>query len=146
MIETEPSKKIHHGRNVKRFREMFGLKQEALAIELGPDWSQKKVSRLEENETIDEDILQQVAKVFKVPVEAIKRFDEQTALSFIGNTYTSHDYSATLNGWTVQYNPTINPMEKVLELVEENRKLYERLLAAEREKVALLERLLNERK
>lgn len=51
---------------------MFGLKQEALAIELGSDWSQKKVSRLEENETIDEDILEQVAAVLKVPVEAIK--------------------------------------------------------------------------
>lgn len=146
MTGTDTSKKVHHGRNIKRFREMFGLKQEALAIELGPDWSQKKVSRLEENETIDEDVLQQVAAVLKVPVDAIKRFDEQTALSFIGNTYTNNDYSATLNGWTVQYNPTIHPIEKILELVEENKKLYERLLTAEKEKVVLLEKLLEQKK
>ncbi|MGN6437566.1 MAG: hypothetical protein ACTHMM_13585 [Agriterribacter sp.] len=39
--------KIHEGRNVKRFREMRGLKQEALADMLGDDWSQKKISQLE---------------------------------------------------------------------------------------------------
>jgi hypothetical protein len=32
-----------------------------------------------------------------------------------------------------------------MEAVEENKKLYERLLASEREKVALLERLLGEK-
>lgn len=36
-------KKIHEGRNVKRFREMLGIKQEALAFELGDDWNQKKI-------------------------------------------------------------------------------------------------------
>jgi DNA-binding XRE family transcriptional regulator len=29
--------KMHEGRNVKRFREMLGIKQEALAFELGED-------------------------------------------------------------------------------------------------------------
>lgn len=32
-----PQKKIHQGRNIKRFREMLGIKQEALAFELGDD-------------------------------------------------------------------------------------------------------------
>jgi hypothetical protein len=35
---------------------MFGWKQEALALELGEDWSQIKVSRLEENEEIEDAI------------------------------------------------------------------------------------------
>jgi len=35
--------KIHQGRNVKRFREMLGIKQEALAFDLGNDWNQKKI-------------------------------------------------------------------------------------------------------
>jgi len=29
--------KIHQGRNIKRFREMLGIKQEMLAHELGED-------------------------------------------------------------------------------------------------------------
>ena len=37
-----PQKKIHQGRNIKRFREVLGIKQEALAFEVGDDWNQKK--------------------------------------------------------------------------------------------------------
>jgi len=35
MISATNTNKIHEGRNVKRFREMPGIKQEALAYELG---------------------------------------------------------------------------------------------------------------
>jgi len=35
-------KKVPHGRNVNRFREMLGLKQESLATELGDSWNQRK--------------------------------------------------------------------------------------------------------
>lgn len=41
---TMPDKKIHEGRNVKRLREMLGIKQDALAHELCEDWNQNKVS------------------------------------------------------------------------------------------------------
>jgi transcriptional regulator with XRE-family HTH domain len=44
--------KVHEGRNVKRFREMLGIKQEALAYELGDGWSQKKISLLEQKSQI----------------------------------------------------------------------------------------------
>lgn len=33
-------KQVHEGKNVKRIREMLGIKQEALAFELGDDWNQ----------------------------------------------------------------------------------------------------------
>ena len=36
--------KIHQGKNIKRFREMLNMKQEALAYDLGEDWNQKKIS------------------------------------------------------------------------------------------------------
>ena len=45
--------KIHQGRNVKRFREMLGIKQEALAFDLGADWNQKKISMLEQKDIIE---------------------------------------------------------------------------------------------
>ena len=82
-METGTNEKIHMGRNVKRFREMLSIKQEAFATELGDDWNQKKVSLLEQKETIEDDLLQQVAKVLKVPVEAIKSFDEEKAINII---------------------------------------------------------------
>ncbi len=62
-------KTIHQGRNVKRFREMLSMKQEALALELGDDWNQRKISLLEQKEVIEESLLKQISDVLKVPVD-----------------------------------------------------------------------------
>ena len=130
-------KTIHHGRNVKRFRELLGLKQEALAYELGEEWSQKRVSVLEQKPQIEPDILEQVAKVLKVPAEAIKNFSEESAINIITQAVYNHDQSAL-----VFNNPIFNLADKWVEALEENRKLYERLLQAEQEKNALLQKWL----
>ena len=39
---------------------MLGIKQEALALELGDDWNQRKISLLEQKETIEPELLEQV--------------------------------------------------------------------------------------
>src|SRR5690606_23564015 len=93
MINTDMPKKVHEGRNVKRFREMLGIKQEALAAELGEDWTQSKISLLEAKETIEPDILEQVAKALKVTPEAIRSFSEDVAINIISNTFNNHDHS-----------------------------------------------------
>ena len=133
------SKTIHQGRNIKRFREMLQIKQEALAWELGEDWSQKRVSLLEQKEVIEDDILDQVARILKVPAEAIKSFDADNAVNIITNTVNNSD-SATGNH--LNYYPTFNPLDKWAEALEENKKLYERLLQSEREKVELLQNMM----
>lgn len=126
-------KTIHQGRNVKRFREMMGIKQEALALELGDDWNQRKISLLEQKDLIDEDLLLQVAKVLKVPVEAIKNFDEDAAVNIIANTFTSNDNS-TLNA--VNNYCSFNPIDKIVEL-------YEALVKSEKEKIELMQKILD---
>ena len=132
--------KIHHGRNIKRFREMMGIKQESLAYELGPEWSQKKISLLEQKEEVEEELLSQVAEILKVPAEAIKNFNEEKAINIISSTINNHDQSAF-----VQYNPVyhVNPLEKIIQLHEEKISLYERMLKEKDEMMAKLERLIN---
>ncbi len=49
---TVPQYKVHQGRNVKRFRELFGIKQEVLAEEIG--LSQQTISRIESQEELDD--------------------------------------------------------------------------------------------
>ncbi|PSL44229.1 helix-turn-helix protein [Chitinophaga niastensis] len=115
--------KVHEGKNIKRFREMLGMKQDALAFELGDDWNQKKVSLLEGKETVEPEILEQVAKVLKVTPEAIKNFSEEAAINFVNNFNDSSVNNGPLNN----YHCTFNPLDKVIEL-------YERLLTSEREK------------
>lgn len=131
--------KIHQGRNVKRFREMLGIKQEALAFELGDDWNQKKISLLEQKESIESALLQEIADALKIPVEAIRNFDEDQAITFISNTFNNHDQSSGMN-----YHPTynINPFEKWLEAMEENKKLYERMLKEKDDMILTLQAML----
>jgi transcriptional regulator with XRE-family HTH domain len=131
------NKKIHQGRNIKRFREMLGIKQDALAFDLGEDWNQKKISLLEQKETIEEDILEKISNILKIPVEAIENMDEEQAVNIIANTF---DNGSILNG--VNYNPSFHPLDKVLQLHEEKIALYERMLKEKDEMMAKLEHLI----
>jgi transcriptional regulator with XRE-family HTH domain len=128
---------VHEGRNIKRFREMLGIKQEALAFELGEGWTQKKVSQLEARERVEEELLAEVSKILNVSPEAIQRFNEESAINIISSTF--HDNASGVN---YKCEMTFNPLDKLIESYEENKKLYERLLDAEKEKVAYLEKLL----
>lgn len=127
-------------------REILGMKQDALAIELGSDWSQKKVSLLEAKDMIERPLLEQVAKALKVPVEAIENFDDTSTVLNIQNNYEgSVTGNATANNGFTYENCTINPVEKWLDALEENKKLYEQLLQSEREKVTMLQQLLDKK-
>ena len=117
---------IHEGRNVKRIREMLGVKQEALAMDLGI--SQQAISQLEQKEALDKDMLEKIAAVLKVPVEAIKNFDEEKAVQIISNTFND---SSVLNG--INYYPTFNAIDKLVEL-------YERMLKEKDELIAELKK------
>ena len=130
--------KIHQGRNVKRFREMLGIKQEALAFDLGNDWNQKKISMLEQKDVIEDDILDQISKSLKIPVEAFQNFDEEQAINIISNTF--HDTQGLIN-----YSPTFNnnPIDKLIQLHEEKIALYERMLKEKDEMMARLEKLIS---
>ena len=132
--------KIHQGRNVKRFREMLGIKQEALAFDLGNDWNQKKISMLEQKDVIEDDILDQISNALKIPVEAFQNFDEEQAVNIISNTFTSNDTS-TLNA--VNPHCTFNPIEKIVQLYDEKIALYERMLKEKDEMMVRLEKLID---
>lgn len=120
-------KTIHEGRNVKRIREILGIKQDALAMELG--LSQQTVSVLEQKEALDRDMLEKVAKALKIPAEAIKNFNDEATYNNIANNFNDNSYLV---------NYQFNPVEKVIEL-------YERLIKDKDEKIALLERLLEKK-
>ncbi|MCV9934386.1 XRE family transcriptional regulator [Flavobacterium sp. LS1R47] len=140
MTDTTPNRKIHQGRNVKRFREILGIKQDTLAYELGDDWNQQKISLLEQKETIETPLLKQISVALKIPVEAIENFDEEQAVNIIANTITNND-NAVMHSLYIN-NATINPIEKIVQLHEEKIALYERMLNEKDEMMARLEKLI----
>ncbi|WP_337039170.1 helix-turn-helix transcriptional regulator [Elizabethkingia anophelis] len=132
--------KIHQGRNVKRFREMLGIKQEALAFDLGEDWSQKKISVLEQKEVIEDPLLQKISEILKIPVEAFQNFDEEQAVNLISCTFSDN---AMFNNRIDVFNN--NPIEKIILLHEEKIALYERMLKEKDEMMGRLEKLITQK-
>ncbi|WP_243770618.1 helix-turn-helix domain-containing protein [Mucilaginibacter rubeus] len=124
---TKPSN-THIGRKISRIRELRGIKQETLASELGV--SQQSISRMEQSEVLEEDVLENIAKILGVTTDAIKNFSEEAVVNYF-NTFNQ---SVSSSNFGHNNTCTFNPLDKLMELVEENKKLYERLLLAEREK------------
>ncbi|UEG54014.1 helix-turn-helix domain-containing protein [Mucilaginibacter daejeonensis] len=120
---------LHIGRKIARIRELKGIKQEALAIELNV--TQQTVSNIEKSDKIEDELLETIAKALGVPTEAIKNFNDEAVIHFIANTY--NDNAASYGHY---YN--FSPIEKIVTLYDEKVALLERLLASEREKVELL--------
>ena len=131
------TKTSHIGRKISRIRELRGMKQEALAAELGI--SQQSVSSLEQSEHIEDEKLEKVAKALGVSRDAIEHFSEEKAINYFS---TFHDNS--VNHGNNSY-CTFNPLDKLVQAYEEKEKLYERLLQAEKEKVTYLEKLLDKK-
>ena len=128
-----PSKN-HIGRKIARIRELKGLKQEALALALGTN--QQKISMIENSEEVDEALLVKIAAALEVSVEGIKNFSDEAVFNIINNTYHNNSSdTSTLIASSVNYQPTFNTVEKIVEL-------YERLVQAEKDKVEYLEKLL----
>jgi transcriptional regulator with XRE-family HTH domain len=128
---TKPSN-THIGRKISRIRELRGIKQETLASELGV--SQQSVSRMEQSEVLEDDVLENIAKILGVTTDAIKNFSEEAVVNYF-NTFNQ---SVSSSNFGHNNTCTFNPLDKLMELVEENKKLYERLLQAEKEKNDLL--------
>lgn len=125
------TKPRHIGRNISRIRELRQMKQEALAQAIGV--SQQTISTIENSESVDEERLQEIAKALGVSAEAIRNFSEEAAINYFNSFY---DNSASQGQFGPTYN--FNPIEKIIEL-------YDKLVQAEKDKVAYLEKLLKDK-
>lgn len=133
METKEQFKKTHLGRKISRIREIRGIKQDALAMELG--LSQQTISKIEQSEDVEEPTLEKIAKALGVSVEGIKGFSEESVFNYFNNFSDN-----SINQGPIGSHNTcnFNPLDKLVEAFEENKKLYERLLKSEQEKNELL--------
>lgn len=134
METTYEVNRKHLGYNVKRLREILGVKQEDLAERL--NLTQQSVSKIENKEDLDNETLEKIANAMNIPSEAIKNFTDEGAVHIVSNTFSDNS-SVLYNNYTIN-----NPIERIVQLYDEKVELYERMLKSEQEKVALLEELL----
>ena len=127
MMETKTAPtKNPHGYNVKRMREILGVKQDTLAAAL--NMSQQNFSKLEQKTEIEDDLLAKIANVFKVSVEAIKNFDEKGVVNIISSSFDNTSGVAICHSVS---HSVFNPIDKVVEL-------YERIIKEKDEQIDLL--------
>src|SRR5579875_3113356 len=98
------SETLHIGRKISRIRELRGWKQEVLAEKL--EISQQAVSKIEQSEKMEDEVLEKIANALGVTLDGLKYFTEDSVFNNINNF---HDNSIQNN---------FNPIEKVIELYE----------------------------
>jgi len=113
------------GSNIQFIRNLKGIKQEAMAMELGI--TQPEYSLIENSQEVEDEIIFEIAKILNVTPEIIKEFNENRAFYSIENKVDNSTIQENGHG----IHQIFSPIEKVVEL-------YERLLASEREKIEIL--------
>lgn len=129
-MEETTVRKSNHGANVRRWREWRNINQDTLAEQIGV--SQATLSSYEKKSKLDQDVLEKIAKVLSIPVEAITEIEDGASINIVANTF---DNQSSAVNWC----PTFNPIDKIVEL-------YDRLLQSEKEKVEILQEALKEKK
>ncbi len=74
-------KKKHLGYNIKRIREILGIKQSSFAHQM--NISQQAVSYIENKACLHDETLVNVSEVLKVPVQSIISFDDNKLLDVL---------------------------------------------------------------
>ena len=126
----EKENRRHVGRNLQRIRVYLGMKQEALAADLGVN--QLVISKIEKQEEIEEGFLKRIAEVLGISEEVIKDFDVEKTIFNI-NHHNYKDANISEGATTYAIVQQINPLEKIVEL-------YERLLKSEQDKIEILKK------
>jgi len=129
-MENEFTGTVHHGQNIKRLREILGVKQEAIAMKL--NITQQAMSKLEQRAQIEDEVLGKISSILNIPVDSIKNYNDDATIHIISNTFNQVSFL----GHAHTSQQIFNPVDRIVEL-------YERLLKSEQEKNALLEKALS---
>jgi len=133
MEEATAVKKNNQGANARRWREWRKINQDVLAEKIGV--SQATLSGYENSDTLKPDVVEKIAKALDIPEEAITEMNNESSINIFSGTWNDNAVAAPMT----YCQPTFNPIDKVAEL-------YERLLKAEEEKVAMLQEILKDKK
>ena len=134
MEGIKEKKRVHQGRNMRLARIWKNMTQEALADKL--NLYQTDISTLEQKETIDDAMLERIAKEMNIPKDFLTDFDLDTTMQSY-NVY-ENEFSMTqaenskgeIMGQKIIENEEniYNPLDKVTQL-------YERLLKEKEQQI-----------
>lgn len=145
-------KSNHIGRNISCIRLLRVMQQEALALAMGVKLH--TVIQIERSRNVEEGQLLKVADALGISVDGIRNFSEEAVIDYILKSATNVDDKITNKIFTPTKDSMINEksnvnsecncntLHKLVDSYTENKKLYERLLDSEKDKVGYLEKFI----
>lgn len=143
-LEQEEPKNVHMGHNVMKFRQFRGMKQSALAQELGV--IQQMVSQYEQKKVLPAELLHKISDVLMIPVDVLQNLpdaDHSVVIENNNNTFENVEDSVNNigNNGEIENANTFNPLKEVLKMHKEMMEINRQLLEVEREKVAIFQKM-----
>ena len=75
---------MHVGKNIGKFRELLGIKQESPALTL--KISQQTVSKIEQTANLSEETIERIAQALNVSPNMLLQYNEHIPIDFIKGT------------------------------------------------------------
>lgn len=116
-IFKEKNETMHIGHNIKRIREIQGIKQEAFGQLCRNKYSQQRISDFENMVALDEPLLEELAAALGVTPEFVKSFKDENVIYNIQHSHTFNDHSTNSSQ---HMQPTFNNdgSDKLIALLE----------------------------
>src|SRR5690606_3458768 len=111
---------MHIGHNIKRIREIQGIKQETFGQLCRNRYSQQRISDFENMVDLDETLLEELATALKVTPEFIKSFKDENVIYNIQNNNNTFNDNSVDQSHSQHTQPTINNdgSDKLIALLE----------------------------
>lgn len=113
-VAFQDERKIKQGEIVAKLRRMQGIKQEALGKMCPSNFSQQKISDLENQFVIEEPTLEELAAALGVTIEFIKNFNDDNAIYNIQHNHDFKDHAVAHQN----HQPIFNETSKLTSILE----------------------------
>ena len=123
-IFKEKNETMHIGHNIKRIREIQGIKQEAFGQLCRGKYSQQRISDFENMVALDDSLLEELSTALGVTPEFVKSFKDENVIYNIQNNSNStfNDHSVGPNAQATFNNDGSDKLVALLEkFIEEDR-------------------------
>ncbi|MEN5058063.1 helix-turn-helix domain-containing protein [Sphingobacterium kitahiroshimense] len=120
-IFEEKKETMHVGHNIKRIREIQGIKQEALGLLCKSRYSQQRISDFENMVAFDEPLLKELADALGVTPDFVKSFKDENVIYNIQNNQDNSTNNQQYNHPNIHNDGSDKLLALLEKFIEEDR-------------------------
>lgn len=136
MINTKATEAVHHGENIKLARSIRMVSQEDLAMQL--NMSSSKLSRIESQEVVEDDMLKNISLALDVPFAFFKEYSNDKFLKSFTQNMDNFNVQDSATGSIGVGHDNISNYNYSPEQIKDMKDIYERFLKKLEDEVAFL--------